>query len=221
MGVVRVDELREMAREVVPDADDQEERDIALGKFGSFNRSCLHTYYWLPALERSLEGIKSYMSRNEMSAAPMARHETTTVGSLSRTRKHSGDATTTGSSAINRGGRHYIRVLCKSVVSESFQVNSHHLPAPPRLDYSFPLPSSIDAAYPFAARLDSVNAEAGPSTAAVRHVTPDEGFTTTLLNLDSEFGVHADVFWRMFRLCHSCNHIMTGNVIEDHICILN
>ena len=67
-----VDELREMAREVVPDADDQEERDIALGKFGSFNRSSLRTYYWLPALERSLEGIKSYLSRNEMSAAPMA-----------------------------------------------------------------------------------------------------------------------------------------------------
>jgi len=98
---------------------------------------------------------------------------------------------------------------------------THHLLAPPRLDYSLPLPSPIDAAYPFAARLDSANAEAGPSTTVVRHVTPDEGFTTTLLNLDSEFGVHADVFWRMFRLCHSCNHIMTGNVIEDHICILN
>ena len=197
MGVVRVDELREMAREVVPDADDQEERDIALGKFGSFNRSCLHTYYWLPALERSLEGIKSYLSRNEMSAAPMARHETTTVGSPSRTYMH-GDTTTTGGSSVNRGGPHYIPVLCKSAVSESFQVNSYHLPAPPQSDYSLPLPSSIDAAYPFAARLDPANAEAGPLTAVVRHVTHDEGITTTLLNLDSEFGVHADVFGGCF-----------------------
>lgn len=32
-----VDELQEMAREVVPDVDDQEERDVALGKFGPFN----------------------------------------------------------------------------------------------------------------------------------------------------------------------------------------
>ena len=68
-----------MARDVVPGVDDQEERDVALGKLGSFNRSCLHAYYWLPALERSLEGIKSYLSQNEMSAAPMARYETTTV----------------------------------------------------------------------------------------------------------------------------------------------
>jgi len=35
MGVV--DELRNMAREVVPSLDNQEERDVALGKFGSFN----------------------------------------------------------------------------------------------------------------------------------------------------------------------------------------
>jgi len=93
MGVV--DELREMAREVVPYVDDQEERDVALGKFVSFNRTCFHTYYWLPALERLLEG-----SQNEMSAARMARHETTTVGSLSRTRMHSGD--TIRSSSANQ-----------------------------------------------------------------------------------------------------------------------
>ena len=104
---------------------------------------------------------------------------------------HSGDTTTIGSSSANHGGRHYIRVLCKSVVSESLQVNPYHLPAP-RLDYSLILPSLIDPAYPFAPRLDSANAEVSPSTAIVRHASPNEGFTTTLLNLDSEFGVHAD-----------------------------
>ena len=93
---------------------------------------------------------------------------------------HSGDTTMTGSSFANRGGCHYIRALCKSTVFESFQVYSYHLPAPPRLDYSLPLPSSIDAAYPFPARLDSAKAEVGPSTAIVCHVTPNEGFTTTL-----------------------------------------
>ena len=76
----------------------------------------------------------------------------------------------------------------------------HAIEAPPQVDYTLPLPSSIDATYPFAARLDPANAEVGPSAAVVRHVTPDEGFIKTLLNLDSEYGVHADVFWRMFHL---------------------
>ena len=32
-----VDELREMEREAVPDVDDQEEKNVARGKFGPFN----------------------------------------------------------------------------------------------------------------------------------------------------------------------------------------
>jgi len=66
MGVV--DELREMAREVVPDPDDQEERDIALGKFGSFSqmfaylllapssRAIVGRYQKLPVPERNVSG---------------------------------------------------------------------------------------------------------------------------------------------------------------------
>lgn len=59
-----------------------------------------------------------------------------------------------------------------------------------------------------------------PPDELVRHTTPVRGNFRTVMDLDDDVGVHADIFWRMFTFCRGCKHIMTGRRFPDHICDL-
>jgi hypothetical protein len=57
-------------------------------------------------------------------------------------------------------------------------------------------------------------------TTCVRHITPLLGNVRTVLDLTHEVGVPAETFWKMFVLCRGCNRIMTGDILDAHVCDL-
>ena len=58
------------------------------------------------------------------------------------------------------------------------------------------------------------------ATSDICHVTPPLGNVRTVLDLTHEVGVPAKVFWKMFVLCRGCNRIMTGDMLDAHVCNL-
>jgi hypothetical protein len=60
----------------------------------------------------------------------------------------------------------------------------------------------------------------GPPALPIRHMTPVWGNFCTVMDLDDDVGVLADIFWQMFTLCRGCDHILAGHYLQDHVCDL-
>jgi hypothetical protein len=83
--------------------------------------------------------------------------------------------------------------------------------------YTLPLPISNTAEYEHAQHLAPQHNSCRPS---VRYTTPVRGNFRTVLDLDDDVGVPAEIFWRMFVLCRGCDRVMAGRYLKDHTCDL-
>ncbi|KAF8057039.1 hypothetical protein FPV67DRAFT_1677791 [Lyophyllum atratum] len=102
-------------------------------------------------------------------------------------------------------------VASSSLVPPAY-VASGSVPASPPA-YSLTLPSSLYNCTHALVLNPLVQVDVTP-----RHITPDRGNLSAVHALDSEEGLPADIFWRMFVLCRRCDHVMTGANYEDHAC---
>ena len=58
-----------------------------------------------------------------------------------------------------------------------------------------------------------------PSGAVAYYIEPARGAFRSLLDLSDDDGLVGTVFWNIFVICETCDRVMLGRAMKDHICL--